>query len=92
MIVTGKHYQAIPEGFDEIIISGDLAFKDLSSSDFVVFQVWGRKGALYYLLDMVRNRMNFPETLEAFRNLCAKWPAARRKLIEDTANAPALGS
>ena len=88
--VWWKYYKAIPEGFDEIIISGDLAFKDLSSSDFVVFQVWGRLGGQFYLLDMIRSRMNFPETIEAFQNLCIKWPQAKRKLIEDTANAPAL--
>lgn len=85
-----KYYQALPQVFDEVILSWDLAFKDLASSDFVVGQCWGRSGAQFYLLDMIRKRMNFPETIEAFKNMAVKWPQARRKLVEDSANAPAL--
>ena len=85
-----KSYTIPPAEFDEIIMSWDLAFKDLKTSDLVVGQVWGRSGGLFYLLDMVRDRMNFPETVAAFENMCVKWPGARRKLVEDSANAPAL--
>ena len=88
--VWWKYYQSPPADLDDIILSWDLAFKDLAASDFVVGQCWGRKGAQFYLLDMTRGRMNFPETLEAFRNMADKWPQARRKLVEDSANAPAL--
>lgn len=76
--------------FDEVIMSWDMAFKDTDSADFVVGQVWGRRGADAYLLDQVRGRMSFVETCMQFRSLAAKWPAAGAKLVEDKANGPAV--
>ena len=75
---------------DEVIISVDAAFKDTKSSDYVVMQVWARRGAVAYLVDQVRKRLSFTETLTAFTALCAKWPQATRKLIEDKANGTAV--
>ena len=85
-----QYYREPPAKFDEIIQSWDCAFKDLSTSDFVVGQVWGRVGAEYYLLDQTRDRMDFPATLQAVRQLTSKWPRARAKLIEDKANGTAV--
>ncbi len=77
-------------GFDELILSWDMTFKDTEGTDFVVGQVWGRRGAHAYLLDQVRARMDFPATLVAFRQLAARWPQAVLKLVEDKANGPAV--
>lgn len=85
-----KFYRQAPFPFDEIIQSWDMAFKETNTSDFVVGQVWGRKGADKYLLDQVRERMDFPATIQAVRTLSAKWPQAHAKLIEDKANGPAV--
>jgi predicted phage terminase large subunit-like protein len=85
-----QFYKSRPQGFDEIIQSWDLAFKGKESSDHVVGQVWGRDGANFYLLDQVRARMHFVQTLDAIRNMSEKWPDAGRKLIEDAANGPAV--
>ncbi len=85
-----KYYREVPAGLDEVIQSWDMTFKDKKHSDFVVGQVWGRKGANKYLLDQVRDRMDFPTTKRAFLNLSAKWPEAHLKLVEDTANGPAI--
>jgi predicted phage terminase large subunit-like protein len=76
--------------FDEIIASWDMAFKETATSSYVVGQVWGRIGADIYLLDQVRDRMDFPSTIVAVLNLSAKWPIARAKLVEDKANGPAV--
>lgn len=84
-----KFYRQIPD-FDEVIQSWDMTFKDKRDSDFVVGQVWGRRGADKYLLDQVRGRMNFPAALQAVRTLTAKWPQATAKLVEDKANGPAV--
>jgi predicted phage terminase large subunit-like protein len=75
---------------DEIIQSWDMAFKDTKTSDFVVGQVWARSGADVYLLDQVRDRLDFPATAQAVRALTAKWPQAHAKLVEDKANGPAI--
>jgi len=85
-----QFYTAPPARLDEIIQSWDMAFKDLKTSDYVVGQVWGRLKADYFLLDEVRDRLDFPATLDAVLKLSAKWPQARRKLVEDKANGPAV--
>lgn len=77
-------------GFDEVIMSWDLTFKDTKASDYVCGQVWGRRGADCYLLDQVLDRMSFVETIRKFRSLTAKWPQATLKLVEDKANGPAV--
>lgn len=85
-----KYYTALPNDLCDFVQSWDCAFKGKDSSDFVVGQVWARQGANRYLLDQVRGRMGFTETLQAMRNLSAKWPQAIRKLVEDKANGPAV--
>lgn len=79
-----------PEQLDEVIQSWDMAFKDLKSSDFVVGQVWGRKGADKYLLAQVRGRKSFTESLAAVREVSRSWPKAEAKLVEDKANGTAV--
>lgn len=81
---------SIPEQFDQIVQSWDMTFKDSSTSDYVVGQVWGRKGADFYLLDQIRGRYDFVETRERFKVLTQKWPKATRKLVEDKANGTAI--
>ena len=74
----------------ELIQSWDLAFKDTATSDYVVGQVWLRRGADVHLLDQVRGRWSFTETVTQVRQLAAKWPQAVAKLVEDKANGPAV--
>ncbi len=89
-----KFYGTPPEELaascDQVIQSWDLAFKDTKDSSFVVGQVWGRKNANKYLLDEVRERIDFPRTVNAIRSLTIKWPNAHTKLVEDKANGPAV--
>jgi predicted phage terminase large subunit-like protein len=80
----------LPLRVDEQIQSWDCAFKDLSSSDYVVGQVWARLNADRFLLDQTRARIDCPATVKAVRNLSAKWPQTHAKLIEDKANGPAV--
>jgi predicted phage terminase large subunit-like protein len=67
-----------------------MAFKDTSKSDYVVGQVWMRRGADAFLLDQVHDRMDFVTTCQQFRELAAKWPQATLKLVEDKANGTAV--
>ena len=61
-----KYYAktGLPPRFDSIIQSWDCTFKDAVTSDFVVGQVWGKIGVCTYLLDMVRGRWSFSETIK----------------------------
>lgn len=79
-----------PAPGDVIAQSWDMAFKSTTGSDYVVGQVWLRRGAQLFLLDMVRRRMTFSETVQAVRDLSARWPQAVTKLVEDKANGPAV--
>lgn len=80
----------IVTGFDDLILSWDMTFKDTKGSDYVAGHVWARRGADVYLLDRVNRRMDFVETLTAFKALAARWPQAMLKLVEDKANGPAV--
>ena len=85
-----RYFKKVPDRFDELLISGDLSFKDSDGSSYVVFQYHGRVGEDMYVLDQVRDRMDFPTTVQAFKNFVAKHPRAKAKLIEDKANGPAV--
>lgn len=85
-----KYYTKRPNHFDEIIQSWDCAFKDTDTSSYVVGQVWGRIGADKYLLDQVRDRMDFVTTVKSIKSLTAAHPQAYAKLIEDKANGSAV--
>lgn len=85
-----RFYRRIPHRFDQIIQSWDLSFDDKEGSSFVVGQVWGRLGASIYLMDEVRDRMNFPSQIKAVKALSAKWSKAYVKVVEEKANGAAL--
>jgi predicted phage terminase large subunit-like protein len=73
-----------------LIQSWDMTFKDTAGTDFVVGQVWLSDGVNAWLIDQVRDRMSFVQTLRSFVALSARWPQASLKLVEDKANGPAV--
>lgn len=85
-----QFYNRLPKMYDKMIISWDLTFKDADTSDYVVGQVWVKHKADRYLVDVVRDKMDFPDTLQAVKNLAKKYPRVREILIEDKANGPAV--
>lgn len=88
-----KFYDVPPGHFDDYIMSWDMAFEDEKTAkdpDYVVGTVWGRKGANKYLLDMEREKMDFPDTIDAVKLMVAKWPQVRTILVEKKANGPAV--
>ena len=87
-----RHYltKDLPAKFDKVIQSWDMTFKDSEGTDFVVGQVWGKHGANCYLLYEHRERMSFTKSKAAVVAMTARFPLARRKLIEDKANGPAI--
>ena len=88
-----KYWKEPPSDLFDYVQSWDCTFKDIDKADYVVGQVWGRSKANpanRYLLDQVRGRMSFTETLNAMRQLSGKWPQTTRKLVEDKANGTAV--
>jgi predicted phage terminase large subunit-like protein len=88
-----KHFykrQDRPTRFDEELWSWDMTFKETKDSDFVVGQHWGRIGPKKYLLHQVRARMDFTKTCAELIRVSSRTLDARKKLIEDKANGPAI--
>lgn len=78
-------------GFDDLMISWDMTFKDKETSDYVVGTVWARKGVDVYLLpDRVHAQLDFPATCRAVKTLNALWPQVILNVVEDKANGPAV--
>jgi predicted phage terminase large subunit-like protein len=83
----------LPDSFDEMAQSWDMSFKDKKTSDFVCGGVWGRTGAMKYLMpDLVWDRLDFVGTKKAVVSLSARWPQAYAKWVESAANGPAIVS
>ena len=80
----------LPDVFDLQLQSWDMAFKNTKTSDYVVGQVMAACGGDRYLLAQTRDRMDFPATLLAVRQMCETWPAVSLKLVEEKANGPAV--
>jgi predicted phage terminase large subunit-like protein len=85
-----QFYTEQPKEFDQIVASWDLAMKDVKEADYTVGLVVGRKGALFFVLDCIRARMDAPDQLKQIKTLADRWPKAVAKLIEDKANGPAV--
>lgn len=79
------------EGDGRWVQSWDCAFKGKQTSDFVVGTIWcaTREGE-YVLVDLVRGRWSFTETLDQIRALSSRFPYAKTKLVEDAANGAAI--
>lgn len=87
-----KYYKALPplREFEQIIQSWDCTFKDLETSDYVAGGVWGKKGADFYLLYRVKQKMGIVATMDAIKSVSAAWPQAYGIYIEDKANGSAV--
>lgn len=81
---------ALPEEFDEVLLSIDCAFKDKASSSYVDIAVWAKRGPDRYLLDKVRGKWSFTKTVKMIKLWATLWPAARKKVIEAKANGIAV--
>lgn len=73
-----------------VLQSWDMAFKDNADNDWVVGQVWAKRGSRAWLIDQIRERMDAPTTASAMVTFSAKWPQAKLKLVEEKANGPAV--
>lgn len=70
-----KRYSALgglPQ-FTRIIQAVDTAFKTGVASDYSVIATWGYTGSAIYLLDIWRNRVEYPELKRALADQAAKW-------------------
>src|SRR5262249_29746239 len=74
---------------DRLVISLDTAMKGTELSDFSVATVWLVRKDNCYLIDLWRERANYPNLKRAVLGLVAKYPAASL-LIEDKGSGTSL--
>lgn len=72
------------------VLSVDATFKDKETSDFVAIQVWGKWNNRFYLVDRLKEKLDFPSTILAIKRMCERHPDISFKLVEDKANGSAI--
>ena len=85
-----QYYKELPPFFDKKVLSWDMTFKESKTSDYVVGSCWGRYQGSFYLIDQVRGRWDFVETLQRFCDFARKHNSVVRKLVEEKANGAAI--
>ncbi|MGU3663336.1 phage terminase large subunit [Methylobacterium sp. A49B] len=84
-----RFYRERPVALDRIIVAWDTASTLGETSDWSVGLVWGVCDQNFYLLDAVRQRLEFPQLRRAVLQLSERWDADVT-LIEKTALGYAL--
>lgn len=85
-----RYWKVLPASLTQMVVSVDCSFKGTDDSDFVVMQCWGRRGGEFWLIDQVKGKWTFSQTLAELRKFCRKHPKATKRLIEDKANGTAV--
>jgi predicted phage terminase large subunit-like protein len=78
-----------PERFDEVVQSWDTANKSTELSDYSVCATWGAYEDCYFLLDLYRERLNYPDLKRKAQELAAL-NRVDSLLIEDKASGTQL--
>jgi predicted phage terminase large subunit-like protein len=86
-----KYYEPgeLPDRFSGTVQSWDTANKATDLSDFSVCTTWGARDGRFYLLDVFRRRLNYPELKRAARELAQRYRPTSI-LIEDKASGTPL--
>jgi predicted phage terminase large subunit-like protein len=84
-----KYYKELPD-IEYKMLSVDCSFKQTSTSDYVAMGVWGVVGPNKYLLGFVKERLDFPSTIQKILQLLSEHKDVRKVLVEDKANGPAV--
>ncbi len=83
-----NYYEILPS-VTYRLVSVDAAFKSGVGSDYVAIQLWGVLQGDFYLIDAIRARLDFPQTISAIHSIM-EGHTINLILIEDTANGPAI--
>ena len=77
-------YERAPEGL-RLVQAIDTAFKTGVANDFSVIATWGTDGRDFYLVDLCRRRVEFPELMRAIEAEARKY-RPEKILVEDSAS------
>lgn len=92
--VSAQEYPAQPLNLDEVdemLVSVDGAGgSETTDGSFTAIHVWARKGARRCLVYRVHRRMDFTDTVRELLDVIARFPKARRRLIEAKASGSSI--
>lgn len=77
------------ERFDQVVQSWDVASKAGGQNDWSVCTTWGLRGRQYFLLHVLRERLEFPDLLHRAAEIAQRF-SAHRILVEDASSGSAL--
>ena len=86
-----RYYDSIPDNLEFVLVSWDLASTIGEESDYSVGTVWGRLGREFYLLDVIRGRMEAPDLRRCIEATHLEWEADAT-IIEKAGIGDAIGS
>jgi predicted phage terminase large subunit-like protein len=84
-----RYYDEAPKNFRFVLQSWDTANKNGSANDFSVCTTWGLFQKNFYLLDVYRKRMNYPQLKRAATELWNRFDPSKL-LIEDKSSGTSL--
>lgn len=84
-----KRYKQLPSGC-QLIQTWDLPFKASEHSAKCAGIIMAKKGSEIFIVDCINEKMNFTTSIAAIKDMTAKYPKARAKVVEDKANGPAI--
>ncbi len=84
-----KPFEVLPHGERRIVQSWDVAVKAEEINDYSVCTTWAIVRDEYYLLDLHRERLTFPDLVKQVISLARKW-RTDSLVIEDKASGSAL--
>lgn len=84
-----RFFERLPVGPRRVVQSWDIAIKPEDRHDYSVCTTWAIVGDQYYLLDLYRKRLAFPDLHRAVTDLARRW-SAETLIIEDKASGTAL--
>lgn len=64
----------LPIAFDQMMTVWDLSFGESATSSYSVGLVLASKDGKYYIIDMIRGKMEVPEQVDSIRKLKKKYP------------------
>ncbi|MCZ6901905.1 MAG: hypothetical protein O7C59_01025 [Rickettsia endosymbiont of Ixodes persulcatus] len=66
-------YENLPSRFDYFVQSWDTAIKISEDSDYSVCTIWGILDQRYYLVSLVRKKINYPELKNITKKLAKEY-------------------
>jgi predicted phage terminase large subunit-like protein len=84
-----KYYRNPPDKFQTITQSWDTAIRVSDHNDYTVCTTWGESDNAYYLLDVMRDRLEYSALKHKIINMAEKW-LSNSILIEDRSSGQSL--